>query len=89
VNIARAIEGLQGLGYHCAGLAGEATASIEDLPPNTPIAIVMGAEGAGLRKLVGETCDALYRIPIADAVESLNVSNAAAIALYQATRRSP
>ena len=88
VNIARAIEGLQGLGYHCAGLAGEAEPSIERFPANTPIAIVLGAEGAGLRKLVGETCNALYRIPIADQVESLNVSTAAAIALYQATRPS-
>jgi 23S rRNA (guanosine2251-2'-O)-methyltransferase len=85
VNIARAIEGLQGLGYFCAGLAGEAENDIAALPAS-PLALVMGAEGAGLRQLVGETCDGLYRIPIAPGVESLNVSNAAAISLYEAAR---
>lgn len=86
VNIARAIEALKDLGYHCAGLAGEAGADITDFP-DAPIALVMGAEGAGLRQLVGATCDRLYRIPIAAGVESLNVSNAAAISLYE-TRRA-
>lgn len=86
VNIARAVEALQGLGYHCAGLAGDAVAEITALP-DMPIGLVMGAEGAGLRQLVGATCDALYRIPIADGVESLNVSNAAAISLYEARRQ--
>jgi 23S rRNA (guanosine2251-2'-O)-methyltransferase len=86
VNIARAIEGLQGLGYYCAGLAGEAQADIAELP-DAPIALVMGAEGAGLRQLVAATCDGLYRIPIAAGVESLNVSNAAAISLYETRRR--
>jgi 23S rRNA (guanosine2251-2'-O)-methyltransferase len=86
VNIARALEALKDLGYHCAGLAGESGAPITELPKDRPVAIVLGAEGAGLRQLVGETCDALYRIPIAPDMESLNVSNAAAIALYEATR---
>ena len=86
VNIARAIEGLQGLGYFCAGLAGEAGADIAALP-DAPIALVMGAEGSGLRQLVAATCDGLYRIPIARGVESLNVSNAAAISLYEARRK--
>lgn len=85
VNISRAIEGLQGLGYFCAGLAGEAADDIAALPAQ-PLALVMGAEGAGLRKLVSETCDGLFRIPIAPGVESLNVSNAAAISLYEARR---
>jgi len=85
VNIARALEGLQGLGYHCAGLAGEGDADIAELP-DAPIALVMGAEGAGLRQLVAATCDRLYCIPIAEGVESLNVSNAAAISLYEARR---
>ncbi|MFN0022945.1 MAG: TrmH family RNA methyltransferase [Parvularculaceae bacterium] len=88
VNIARALEALKDLGYHCAGLAGDGARPITDLPKDQPIAIVLGAEGAGLRQLVGETCDALYRIPIAPKMESLNVSNAAAIALYEATRGS-
>ncbi|WDI30665.1 23S rRNA (guanosine(2251)-2'-O)-methyltransferase RlmB [Hyphococcus flavus] len=85
VNIARALDGLQGLGYFCAGLAGEAKNDIAALP-SQPLALVMGAEGAGLRKLVAETCDGLFRIPIAAGVESLNVSNAAAISLYEAAR---
>lgn len=83
VNISRTIEALQGLGFYCAGLAGEAEDSIRALPRQTPVALVMGAEGDGLRKLVGETCDGLYKIPMAPGVESLNVSNAAAIALYE------
>lgn len=85
VNIARALEGLQGLGYFCAGLAGEADEEIGALP-DQPLALVMGAEGSGLRPLVAETCNGLFRIPIASGVESLNVSNAAAISLYEAQR---
>jgi len=87
VNIARAIEGLQGLGYYCAGLAGDADADIGDMPPDQPLAIVLGAEGAGLRQLVAQTCDGLFRIATTGEIESLNVSNAAAISLYQATRK--
>ena len=85
VNIARALEGLQGLGYFCAGLAGEAADKISALP-DQPLAIVMGAEGSGLRPLVAETCNGLFHIPITPGVESLNVSNAAAISLYEARR---
>ena len=89
VNISRALEALKDLGYHCAGLAGEGALPISALPKDRLVAVVLGAEGAGLRQLVGETCDALYRIPIAREMESLNVSNAAAIALYEATRVNP
>ena len=85
VNIARTLDALKDLGYHCAGLAGEAEADIASLP-DAPLAIVMGAEGAGLRHLVATTCDQLYKIPIAPGIESLNVSNAAAISLYEARR---
>ncbi len=87
VNIARALEALQGLGYFCAGLAGEADKSVADAPKKMPIALVLGAEGAGLRQLVAATCDALVRIPIAPSMESLNVSTAAAVALYELTRK--
>ncbi len=87
VNIARALEGLQGLGWHCAGLAGAASDAMSDLPADNAAAIVLGAEGAGLRQLVATTCDRLYHIPIAAGVESLNVSNAAAIAFYETARR--
>lgn len=84
VNIARSLDALKGLGWHVGGLAGTGAAPLAALPAG-PTALVLGAEGKGLRQLVGETCDALYRIPIAPAMESLNVSNAAAIALYAAT----
>ncbi len=87
VNIARAIEALQGLGYFCAGLAGEADKDIADIPKDKPVALVLGAEGAGLRRLVAQTCDARLRIPIAPAMESLNVSAAAAVALYEIARK--
>lgn len=86
VNISRALEALKELGYYCAGLAGDGGAPIEALPKERPVAIVLGAEGAGLRQLVAATCDGLYRIAIDPAMESLNVSNASAISLYEATR---
>ncbi len=82
VNIARSLEALASLGYETVGLAGEAPESISSLPRDLPIALVMGAEGAGLRPLVAETCARLARIPIASQMESLNVSAAAAVALY-------
>lgn len=86
VNVARAVEGLRELGYFCAGLAGEAEAAIDAVPAGRPIALVLGAEGEGLRRLVGETCDGLFRIPIAAVVESLNVSTAAAVSLYATSK---
>lgn len=88
VNIARSLEALKDLGYHCAGLAGESSAPIGALPQNGPVALVLGAEGSGLRPLVRETCDQLYGVPISSSIESLNVSNAAAIAFYAARMRS-
>jgi len=86
VNVSRALEALKSMGYHVAGLAGEAGASLADMPRDKPVALVLGAEGEGLRRLVGDTCDALYRIPISRRMESLNVSNAAAVALYELGR---
>ncbi|MBI1393968.1 MAG: 23S rRNA (guanosine(2251)-2'-O)-methyltransferase RlmB [Alphaproteobacteria bacterium] len=88
VNIARSLEALGELGYFRAALAGEGAAPIDDLPKDRPIALVLGAEGTGLRPLVAATCDGRFRIEIGSAMESLNVSTAAAIALYEATRRS-
>ncbi|WP_395074897.1 23S rRNA (guanosine(2251)-2'-O)-methyltransferase RlmB [Hyphococcus sp.] len=85
VNIARTIEALREMGYFCAGLAGEAQAEIGALPA-APLALVMGAEGDGLRRLVAEKCDQLFCIPIHSHMESLNVSTAAAISLYEARR---
>ena len=87
VNIARALEALAGLGYQTAGLAGEAEAEISQLDKTRPVALALGAEGSGLRQLVAATCERLTRIPIAPQMESLNVAAAAAIALYEVTRK--
>lgn len=82
-NISRAIEGLQKDGYWIAGLDGSATISFRQAELGAKTALVLGAEGKGLRRLVGEHCDVLVKLPMSDAMESLNVSNAAAIALYE------
>ena len=87
VNIARALEGLANLGYETVGLAGGGATPISTVPKTAPVALVLGAEGTGLRPLVAETCNQLVRIPITDAMESLNVSVAAAISLYEISRR--
>jgi 23S rRNA (guanosine2251-2'-O)-methyltransferase len=87
VNIARALEALADLGYQTVGLSAAAETEIAALSKDEPCALVLGAEGAGLRPLVAKTCRQLARIPIAPAAESLNVSTAAAIALYELTRR--
>lgn len=81
-NLSQAMESLKKAGYWCAGLDGEARETIgeADLAGNT--ALVLGAEGRGLRRLTAERCDRLVRLPISPRMESLNVSNAAAVALY-------
>ena len=89
-NLADAITELQGMGYVVLGLAGEAEQTIEDAMEgrrDRPVALVLGAEGPGLRQKTRETCDALVRIEFAGAFGSLNVSNAAAVALYAARAR--
>jgi len=85
-NLARAIWTLKDAGYWCLGLDGEADSDIGSVDPTMRRVIVLGAEGAGLRRLTRETCDQLVKIPIDSAQESLNLSNAAAIALYVLTR---
>ena len=88
VNLARALEEMAEAGYWRIGLTGEAESELADALPAGPIALVLGAEGEGLRPNIAAHCDALARLPIGEAIESLNVSNAAAIALYAtATRR--
>ncbi len=88
VNLARALERIAEAGYWRIGLTGEAEATLAEALPERPVALVLGAEGEGMRHNVEEHCDALARLPIGNAMESLNVSNAAAIALYAvATRR--
>lgn len=88
VNLGRAIETLRSLGYITVALEGEAEFGLADaLKDPRPAVIVVGAEGKGLRPAVAEACEKRARIPIAAAIESLNVSVAAAIALYEAKRR--
>lgn len=87
VNIARAVEELKELNVWTVGLAGEATASYDSIDFTSPSAIVLGAEGSGLRRLVRERCDFLASIPMAGQVGSLNVSVSAGIALFEAVRQ--
>ncbi|MEO1151839.1 MAG: RNA methyltransferase [Pseudomonadota bacterium] len=82
VNIARTLDELKSNAYFCVGLAGAGSTALGDVPPFDNVALVMGAEGDGLRPLVARACDVLATIPISAAMESLNVSAAAAIALY-------
>jgi 23S rRNA (guanosine2251-2'-O)-methyltransferase len=86
-NLARALDTLASLGYWRLGLDGEAPQSIDEAPDAQNIALVLGAEGSGLRRLVAEHCDLAVRLPVAPAMESLNVSVAAGIALYALARR--
>jgi len=85
VNLARALEEIAEADFWRIGLAGDATTLLEDALGPKRVALVLGAEGSGLRPNTREHCDALARLPITGAVESLNVSNAAAIALYAAS----
>lgn len=87
VNIARAIDGLKAAGVWTVGLAGDGAAAYDALDYTVPTAIVVGAEGTGLRRLVREKCDFLAAIPMRGHVQSLNVSVAAAVALYEAVRQ--
>lgn len=87
VNLARALEEMAEAGYWRIGLTGHAEATLAEVLPSGPVALVLGAEGAGMRHNIEAHCDALARLPITRAVESLNVSNAAAIALYAAATR--
>jgi 23S rRNA (guanosine2251-2'-O)-methyltransferase len=87
VNVARAIEELKEAGVWTVGLAGEASETYTAVDFTLPTAIVLGAEGSGLRRLVAERCDRLVRVPMLGAVESLNVSVAAGVVLYEAVRQ--
>jgi 23S rRNA (guanosine2251-2'-O)-methyltransferase len=87
VNIARALEELKEAGVWTVGLAGGATDRYDQVDYAIATAFVFGAEGSGLRRLVGERCDRLVGIPMAGEAESLNVSVAAGIALFEAVRQ--
>ncbi len=88
VNLARALEEIAEAGYWRIGLAGEAKTTLADGLTAGPVALVLGAEGEGMRHNIAQHCDSLARLPIGNAMESLNVSNAAAIALYAVATRS-
>lgn len=82
-NLSRAIQQLKEAGFWTIGMDGYATTYIDEIDKSGKTAIVMGSEGKGLRRLVEESCDTTVKLPISDKVESLNVSTAAAIALYE------
>lgn len=86
-NLARAMEELRGHGFRLIGLDGEAPIAIDAAEKTPPLALVLGAEGKGLRQLTRETCDMLVRLDLPGTIKSLNVSNAAAIALYAMLNR--
>jgi 23S rRNA (guanosine2251-2'-O)-methyltransferase len=86
VNLARAMDALKEAAFWCVGLDESAERSLAEAAPKGRIALALGAEGAGLRRLTRERCDLLARLPARGAIKSLNVSNAAAVALYELTR---
>jgi 23S rRNA (guanosine2251-2'-O)-methyltransferase len=86
-NLARTLRGLQEQGVWIVGAAGEADATLYEVDFTLPTAIVLGAEEKGLRRLTREICDRLARIPMAGGMESLNVSVAAGIFLFEARRQ--
>jgi 23S rRNA (guanosine2251-2'-O)-methyltransferase len=86
-NLVRELERLKTLGYWIVGLAGDAEENLYEVDLGGPLALVLGAEGEGLRRLTRECCDRLVGIPMRGAAESLNVSVAAAVCLYEALRQ--
>jgi 23S rRNA (guanosine2251-2'-O)-methyltransferase len=87
VNIARSLDALKELGVWTVGLAGEAPTAYDSVDFTVPVAVVLGAEGPGLRRLVRERCDFLASIPMSGHIGSVNVSVAAGIVLFEAVRQ--
>lgn len=87
VNVARTLKTLKDAGFWCLGLDGGAKEILAGADLTGKVALVLGSEGGGLRRLVQDSCDLLVRVPISDPVESLNLSNAAAVSLYEFRRR--
>lgn len=85
-NIARALDTLKSSGFWCVGLSGDGETSINQARMDGKIALVLGAEGPGLRRLPRERCDVITRLPTEPDFATLNISNAAAIALYEVRR---
>jgi 23S rRNA (guanosine2251-2'-O)-methyltransferase len=86
-NLARTLGELQDRGVRVIGTSDDAPRTLFDADLTGPVALVLGAEGAGMRQLTRKTCDELVRIPMQGAVESLNVSVASAVCLYEALRQ--
>ncbi|MCP3717247.1 MULTISPECIES: 23S rRNA (guanosine(2251)-2'-O)-methyltransferase RlmB [Paraburkholderia] len=86
-NLARALRELKDAGVWVVGTAGDASASLYQTKLDGPVALVLGAEGEGMRRLTRETCDEVMQIPMAGTVESLNVSVASGVCLFEAVRQ--
>jgi len=86
-NLARTLKSLKQQGVWLAGLAGDASEDFYRLDLKGPLAIVMGSEGEGMRRLTRESCDYLAHIPMRGSIESLNVSVATGVALFEALRQ--
>jgi 23S rRNA (guanosine2251-2'-O)-methyltransferase len=87
VNLSRALEEIAEAGYWRIALDGKAGLTLAEALPQGPVALVLGAEGEGIRQNVAQHCDAIAKLPISAEMESLNVSNAASIALYAVATR--
>ena len=83
INLARSLDQLKAAGFWVLGLAADAPTAIAEAAPSGRLVLCLGAEGAGLRRLTREHCDLLVRLPTAGPIGQLNVSNAAAVALYE------
>jgi 23S rRNA (guanosine2251-2'-O)-methyltransferase len=86
-NLARTLNELKERDIRIVGTSDDAPRSLYELDLTGPVALVLGAEGSGMRQLTGKTCDELVRLPMAGAVESLNVSVASGVCLYEAVRQ--
>jgi 23S rRNA (guanosine2251-2'-O)-methyltransferase len=86
-NLAKALDELKEAGFWIFGLAGEGEDRLDSVDLPDRLVILLGAEGSGLRRLTRERCDRLVRLPTGGPIDQLNVSNAAAVALYEVARR--
>ncbi len=86
-NLIRALEALKSAGFWCLGLSADAESELAAADPGGPLALLLGAEGSGLRRLTAEACDIMARLPTRGPIAALNVSNAAAVALYELLAR--
>jgi len=85
-NLSRGMEELRGYGFRLVGLDSEAETKLAAVEKTPPLALILGAEGKGLRQLTKQTCDVVARLDLPGSIQSLNVSNAAAIALAELNR---